>query len=72
MSNRVVFCLEQQELDDAARVLETKKIRRLLTSTSVMMRLASAAPQLPSDCTLMVAPALNWVKPTTSHSSATT
>jgi CBS domain-containing protein len=29
MSNRVVFCLEQQELDDAARVMETKKIRRL-------------------------------------------
>jgi CBS domain-containing protein len=29
MTNRVVFCLDKQELNDAARVMETKKIRRL-------------------------------------------
>src|SRR5262245_9202465 len=29
MSQGVVFCLDNQELDDAARVMEMKKIRRL-------------------------------------------
>ena len=29
MSEGIVFCLEKQELDDAARVMEMKKIRRL-------------------------------------------
>jgi len=29
MSEGIVFCLEKQELDDAARVMERKKIRRL-------------------------------------------
>jgi len=29
MSEGIVFCLEKQELDDAARIMEMKKIRRL-------------------------------------------
>ena len=29
MSEGIVFCLDMQELDDAARIMETKKIRRL-------------------------------------------
>src|SRR5204862_7660611 len=29
MTKGIVFCLEKQELDDAARLMETKKIRRL-------------------------------------------
>src|SRR5262245_59264496 len=29
MTEGIVFCLEKQELDDAARMMETKKIRRL-------------------------------------------
>lgn len=29
MTEGVVFCLDKQELDDAARIMETKKIRRL-------------------------------------------
>jgi len=29
MTEGIVFCLEKQELDDAARVMETKKVRRL-------------------------------------------
>ena len=29
MTEGIVFCLEMQELDDAARIMETKKIRRL-------------------------------------------
>jgi CBS domain-containing protein len=29
MTKRIVFCLDKQELDDAARMMEAKKIRRL-------------------------------------------
>ena len=29
MTKGIVFCLDRQELDDAARVMETKKVRRL-------------------------------------------
>jgi len=29
MSKGIVFCLDQQELDDAARIMEAKQIRRL-------------------------------------------
>jgi CBS domain-containing protein len=29
MTKGIVFCLEKQELDDAARLMETKKVRRL-------------------------------------------
>jgi CBS domain-containing protein len=29
MTGGIVFCLEKQELDDAARVMEIKKVRRL-------------------------------------------
>ena len=29
MTKGIVFCLDKQELDDAARMMETKKIRRL-------------------------------------------
>jgi CBS domain-containing protein len=29
MTEGIVYCLEKQELDDAARMMETKKIRRL-------------------------------------------
>ena len=29
MSEGIVFCLERQDLDDAARIMEMKKIRRL-------------------------------------------
>jgi CBS domain-containing protein len=29
MSEGIVFCLEKQELDDAARIMEMRKIRRL-------------------------------------------
>ena len=29
MSRGIVFCLERQELDDAARLMESKKVRRL-------------------------------------------
>jgi CBS domain-containing protein len=29
MTKGIVFCLEEQDVDDAARVMETKKIRRL-------------------------------------------
>jgi CBS domain-containing protein len=29
MTEGIVFCLDRQELDDAARIMETKKIRRL-------------------------------------------
>jgi CBS domain-containing protein len=29
MTEGIVFCLDQQELDDAARVMEMKKVRRL-------------------------------------------
>jgi CBS domain-containing protein len=29
MTEGIVFCLDKQELDDAARIMETKKIRRL-------------------------------------------
>jgi CBS domain-containing protein len=30
MSRRIVFCLDRQELEDAARITEAKQIRRLL------------------------------------------
>ena len=29
MTEGIIFCLDKQELDDAARIMETKKIRRL-------------------------------------------
>jgi CBS domain-containing protein len=29
MSESVIFCLDKQELDDAARIMEMKKVRRL-------------------------------------------
>ena len=29
MTNRIMFCLDKQELDDSARMMETKKIHRL-------------------------------------------
>ena len=29
MTEGIVFCLDKQELDDAARMMETKKVRRL-------------------------------------------
>ena len=29
MTEGIVFCLDEQELDDAARIMETKKVRRL-------------------------------------------
>jgi CBS domain-containing protein len=29
MTAGVIFCLDKQELDDAARIMETKKVRRL-------------------------------------------
>ena len=29
MTEGIVFCLDKQELDDAARIMEMKKIRRL-------------------------------------------
>jgi CBS domain-containing protein len=29
MTEGIVFCLDKQELDDAARIMETKQIRRL-------------------------------------------
>ena len=29
MTEGIVFCLDKQELDDAARIMETKKVRRL-------------------------------------------
>jgi CBS-domain-containing membrane protein len=29
MTEGVIFCLDNQELDDAARVMEAKKVRRL-------------------------------------------
>jgi CBS domain-containing protein len=29
MSEGIVFCLEKQELDDAARLMEMKQVRRL-------------------------------------------
>ena len=29
MTEGIIFCLDKQELDDAARIMETKKVRRL-------------------------------------------
>jgi CBS domain-containing protein len=29
MTAGIIFCLDKQELDDAARIMETKKVRRL-------------------------------------------
>ena len=29
MTEGIIFCLDKQELDDAARLMETKKVRRL-------------------------------------------
>ena len=29
MTEGIIFCLDRQELDDAARIMETKKVRRL-------------------------------------------
>jgi CBS domain-containing protein len=29
MTKGIVFCMDKQELDDAARIMETKKVRRL-------------------------------------------